>query len=89
VEIAASSASYDLHDKLRAYQRNGVHEYIVWRVLDTMIDWFRLEGGEYVWVEPDKVGVIESDQFPGLRLHVPRMLVGDLATVLATLQGGS
>ena len=31
VEIAASSASYDLHDKLRVYRRNGVQEYIVWR----------------------------------------------------------
>jgi Uma2 family endonuclease len=29
VEIAASSASYDLHDKLRVYRRNGVQEYIV------------------------------------------------------------
>ena len=34
VEIAASSASYDLHDKLRAYRRSGVQEYIVWRTLD-------------------------------------------------------
>jgi len=25
----ASSASYDLHGKLRAYQRNGVREYLV------------------------------------------------------------
>ena len=33
-EIAASSASYDLHDKLRAYRRNGVREYLVWRVHD-------------------------------------------------------
>ena len=32
VEIAASSASYDLHDKLRAYRRNGVKEYLVWLV---------------------------------------------------------
>lgn len=29
VEIAASSASYDLHEKLRAYRRNGVQEYLV------------------------------------------------------------
>ncbi len=33
-EIAASSASYDLHDKLHAYRRNGVCEYLVWRTLD-------------------------------------------------------
>ena len=31
-EVAASGASIDLGDKLRAYRRNGVREYIVWRV---------------------------------------------------------
>lgn len=85
VEIAASSASYDLHDKLQAYRRNGVREYVVWRVMDGMIDWFRLREGEYVWVEPDPDGVVESASFPGLRLNVPRMLAGDLARVLAEL----
>ncbi len=34
VEVAASSASYDLHEKLNAYRRNGVREYVVWRVWD-------------------------------------------------------
>jgi Uma2 family endonuclease len=32
VETAGSSASYDLHDKPAAYRRNGVREYLVWRV---------------------------------------------------------
>jgi len=86
VEIAASSASYDLHDKMRAYLRNGVREYVVWRVFDGMIDWFRLREGEYVWVEPGEFGVVDSAVFPGLRLHVPRMLAGDLAAVLAELE---
>lgn len=85
-EIAASTASYDLHDKKEAYRRNGVREYIVWRVLDGAIDWFRLEGGEYTRVEPDASGVIESSVFPGLRLHVARMLAGDLAGVLAGIR---
>ena len=31
-EVAASSVSLDLGSKLEAYRRNGVHEYIVWRV---------------------------------------------------------
>jgi len=86
VEVAASSASYDLHTKLRAYQRNGVREYIVWRVLDHMIDWFRLREGEYVWVEPDEDGVIESDVFPGLYLNVPALLADDLQAVLIELE---
>lgn len=29
MEIAASSASYELHDKMEAYRRAGVPEYIV------------------------------------------------------------
>ena len=47
VEVAASSASYDLHEKLHAYRRNGVREYIVWRVWDEAIDWLVLRGGRY------------------------------------------
>lgn len=86
VEIAASSASYDLHEKMRAYRRNGVREYVVWRVLDDAIDWFRLRDGEYLRVEPDAGGVIESETFPELRLNVPKLLAGDLAGVLAELQ---
>ncbi len=76
VEVAASSASYDLHEKLRAYRRNGVQEYIVWRVLDGAIDWFRPHEGAYRRVEPDTEGFIESMVFPGLRLQVERMLAG-------------
>jgi Uma2 family endonuclease len=86
VEVSASSVSYDLHDKLEAYRRNRVREYVVWRTLDAAIDWFRLRDGAYVRIEPDADGVIESEQFPGLRLHVPSMLAGDLAAVLARLR---
>jgi Uma2 family endonuclease len=38
VEVSASSATYDLHVKKEAYRRNGVREYVVWRVLDEAID---------------------------------------------------
>lgn len=85
VEIAATSASYDLHSKKEAYRRNGVCEYVVWRVLDRAIDWFHLQEGEYVRVEPGADGFVESANFAGLRLHIPSMLAGDLAAVLATL----
>jgi len=88
VEVSASTASYDLHDKLQAYERNGVREYIVWRVEDGEIDWFRLRGKKYVRVRPDDKGVIASPVFPGLRLHVSAMLEGDLKKVLAELRKG-
>ncbi len=85
-EIAASSASIDLHAKKNAYRRNGVQEYGVWRVLDGAIDWWELLEGEYVPVSPDVVGIIHSNVFPGLRLNVAKMLEGDLAAVLADQQ---
>lgn len=84
-EVAASSASYDLYDKLNVYRRNSVQEYIVWRVLDNEIDWFRLREGVYQRLQPDARGVITSEVFPGLRLHVPKMLAADRAGVLAEL----
>jgi Uma2 family endonuclease len=85
VEVAASSASYDLHDKKEAYRRAGVREYVVWRVVDEAIDWFRLRGGEYVLVAPSTDGLIESEEFARLRLDVAKMLAGDVAGVLAAL----
>jgi Uma2 family endonuclease len=85
VEVAASSASYDLHEKLRAYRRNGVREYVVWRVVDRAVDWFRLHEGQYLRVQPDARGVIASEIFDGLRLNVSRLLAGDMAAVLAEL----
>ena len=88
VEIAASSASYDLHDKLRAYRRNGVQEYVVWRVYDKQLDWFRLIQDEYVSLTVDESGVVHSQVFPGLRLAVQALLAGDLVTVLAELRKG-
>lgn len=88
VEISSSSASYDLREKLNVYRRNGVQEYIVWRVYDEEIDWFSLQNEQYVPLQSDENGIIESRVFPGLRLNVAAMLNGDLAKVLADLQAG-
>jgi hypothetical protein len=87
-EIAASTTSFDLHDKKDAYLLHDVREYIVWRTEDREIDWFRLEDGQYVKAEPDEEGIIESQVFPGLRLATRALLAGDLARVLAELQKG-
>ncbi|MGE3074927.1 MAG: Uma2 family endonuclease [Dehalococcoidia bacterium] len=77
VEIAASSKSRDLHSKMDIYRRHGVAEYIVWRTVEGAIDWFRSVDGQFQRVQPDKVGVIESAIFPGLRLSIPRALAMD------------
>lgn len=87
-EVAASSAAYDLHDKKKAYRRNGVQEYIVWRILENKLNWFYLNESEYVPLEPDANGIIRSRVMPGLWLAVPALLAGDMARVLAVLQDG-
>jgi len=87
-EIAASSASYDLNDKLNAYRRNGVQEYIVWQIYENRLDWFSLEEGQYVNLQPDAAGVIRSQTFPGLWLSVTALLKSNLAEVLAVLEQG-
>lgn len=87
-EIAASTASYDLHDKLRAYQRNGVLEYVVWRVWESPIDWFVLRDGRYARLALNAAGHYQSQVFPGLWLDPAALLRGDLAQVVAVLQQG-
>ena len=82
LEIAASSAAYDLYDKKNAYRRNGIQEYLVWRVYDNEFDWFCLEDGEYVRLEPNDEGIICSRVFPGLWLAVNSLLSGDMERVL-------
>jgi Uma2 family endonuclease len=88
VEIAASSAAYDLYDKKRAYRRNGVREYLVWRVYDKQLDWFSLEAGEYIKLEQDNDGIIRSQVYPGLWLATSQLLSGKMNEVLAVLQQG-
>ena len=78
-EVAASTASFDLHDKLHAYQRNAVREYIVWRVWDKAIDWFVLRDERFEKLPPDADGFLKSETFPGLWLDPAAMLAGDLA----------
>jgi Uma2 family endonuclease len=87
-EVAASSASYDLHDKLNAYRRNGVQEYVVWRVWDREIDWFVLRGGAYERLPLLPAGHYHSEVFPGLWLDPAALVRGDLARVLQVLHEG-
>ena len=88
VEIAASSASYDMHDKRRVYARNGVQEYLVAQAYEQRVDWFVLREGVYEALQPDAEGILRSEVFPGLWLPADALWAGDLATMLAVLQQG-
>jgi len=86
-EVAATTASRDLHSKLDIYRRHGVREYLVWRVFDAGLDWFQLDGTRYVCLT-DEAGLLRSRVFPGLWLDRGALLRGDMARVLAVVQQG-
>jgi Uma2 family endonuclease len=85
-EVSASSVSFDLYHKLRMYERNGVREYVVWRVEDRAIDWFVMRGTRF---EPLPAGgILQSTVFPGLWLDVQAMTAGDAARVAQVVDQG-
>ena len=88
VEVSSNSVSRDLHVKKKVYHRNGVREYVVWRVEERAIDWFVLRSGEYAMQRPDADGLYRSEVFPGLWLDSAALLRGDLAGVLRTVRKG-
>src|SRR5262245_13685207 len=87
-EVAASSASYDLHAKLNVYRRSGVREYLVWRVRDGAVDWFVLREGRYEPLAPGAEGITRSEVFPGLWLDTFALVRGDPAGVIRVLEQG-
>ena len=76
-EIAATSAAYDLHEKLEAYRLNGVREYIVWRVFDAAVDWFVLREDRFEPLAPSPDGLYRSEVFPGLWLDPTPLIRND------------
>ncbi len=88
VEIAASSASYDMNQKRRVYARTGVPEYVVLLTYEERVVWFVLREGVFGEMQPDADGVLRSEIFPGLWLDAAALIRGDLSQVLAVLQKG-
>jgi Uma2 family endonuclease len=84
-EVAASSVSIDLHDKFRAYRRNGIAEYLVWLTEEERVCWYHLVEQDYVEQEA-KSGRLVSGVFPGLVLDVEALLKMDRAKLIASLR---
>lgn len=88
VEVAATTAAYDLYEKKLAYEAAGVQEYIAVLVLDQVVRWFVLRDGRYGDLEPGADGILRSEVFPGLWLDPNAMLQSDIAGVLSSLRDG-
>jgi Uma2 family endonuclease len=86
-EVAGSTIGIDLGKKKQVYARNGVKEYLLWRVEDAAMDWFILRAGQY---EPMPLhdGIFRSEAFPGLWLDTQALLRGDFARVHEILEQG-
>jgi Uma2 family endonuclease len=87
-EVAASSVALDLGSKLTAYRRNGVREYVVWKVLQRQIEWYVNRGDGFELMLPAANGVLHSAVFPGLWLEPSALVRGDVNAVLALVQQG-
>jgi hypothetical protein len=87
-EVAASSAAIDLNAKHTAYLRNGVREYVVWRVFDRGIDWFVSHEGRFDRLVPKEGGRLESEVLPGLWLDPAALISGDMPSIGQTVQQG-
>ena len=88
VEVAASSASIDVHGKLNSYRRAGVREYLVWRTEDAAVDWWQLVEDEYRPLSAGDDGLLRSAVFPGLWLDASALLANDGVRLLAALSQG-
>jgi Uma2 family endonuclease len=88
VAVSASTVRHDLGPKFAAYLRNGVQEYLVWKVQESKVDWFALRRDHYELLTPSPEGWLRSDVFPGLWLDAAALIRGDLATLHQVLQKG-
>ncbi len=88
-EIAASSASLDMHRKLDVYRRHGVSEYLVWRVDEAALDWFILREGRYELTRPTEDGLLRSHIFPGLSLDIAALFRGDLPGLFGVIDAAA
>lgn len=88
IEVAASSASYDMHTKKQIYARYGVQEYIVAQVYERQLIWYQLRDSQYEALPPEAHGLLKSNVFPGLWLDPVAFWAGDLSKMLQGLQMG-
>lgn len=87
-EVSSSTVSIDLGLKRQVYRRNGVREYVVWRVGDDAIDWFVRRDSDFELLIPGTDGILRSECFPGLWLDAAGLRRRDLSAVRKVFEIG-
>ncbi|MYC21942.1 MAG: Uma2 family endonuclease [Caldilineaceae bacterium SB0662_bin_25] len=88
VEVAASSAAYDVHSKLELYRRSGVGEYFVVLAYEREVRLFRLADGVYELIRPDEDGVLRSRVLPGFWFRADWFWEGRVAELIEPVEEG-
>lgn len=88
IEVATSSAAIDLHDKLEAYERAGVREYVVLATRRPELFWYEFRDSRFARLDVPADGVFRSRVFPGLWLNAAALLANNAKGVLDTLNAG-
>jgi len=87
-EISASTVRIDMDSKFKAYRRNEIREYLIWRVEEKTFDWYVLRDSKYESLPLSPERYLKSEAFPGLWLDPAALLRGDKARVYEVLQEG-
>jgi hypothetical protein len=87
-EISASTVRVDMESKLKAYRRNEIREYLLWRVEEKTFAWYVLRDSKYDPLPLSPEGYLKSETFPGLWLDPAALIRGDKARVYEVLQQG-
>jgi len=88
VEVASSSVAYDLHSKLRDYEKYGVREYMVVVVREESIRRFVRADNQLVEQSADSDGIFRSHVFAGLWLDPQALLLRDLSRLREVAEHG-
>jgi Uma2 family endonuclease len=88
VEVASATESYDLHLKLKDYERSGVREYVVVVLRQQRVLWFVNRGGRFEAVDVGADQLYRSETFPGLWLDPAALLRLDSKALRAALAQG-
>ena len=88
IEVAGSSADYDLHQKKDLYLQTGVVEYLVYKTPRQTIHWWSRQSNQWITVRPDADRVWDSRLFSGLALDEVGLQTDSGKRILRTLQKG-
>jgi len=89
VEVAYSTRATDLNDKLKAYEKAGVREYVVVLPQDLAVQWFVNRDNQFIPHLPGDDGLFRSTMFPGLWLDGEALIRDDVGRLVAVIERGT